>query len=421
MLNHVSRTALAAAALVLTGTHGAFAQDATAFADRLVEASKLMGISFSYGSATAEGDTITISDFTFAIPGEEPTEVPGDVVFEGVVETPEGGFTAERATIADIEHTSTMEDGTEGDEMTLNLVDIVAEGIELPADVSVENAVDLSFTLYDRISAGPLTVTDAEGTEVFSVASFATWVEEPDADGGVLTGYAVDGISADLSAVEDPSVQPMIEAFGIEQFGASMSGEGTWWPDTGRVEASDMSIVLDNLGSLHMAFAVEGYTREIYQELIKLNVKMAELAEAGEEIDEGQLESMSQAATEMMADIALASGSLRYEDNSLFMKVLDFIGAEQGVDGETFKAGLAFMVPMMLTEVEDEAFKTMVSSAVNTFIADPQNFTISVEPETPIAFSEFEARAAEIEADPFVLVDMLNVQVSANDEGAAAQ
>ena len=414
MLNHVSRTALAAAALVLTGTHGAFAQDATAFADRLVEASKLMGISFSYGAATAEGGNVTISDFTFAIPGEEPTEVPGDVVFEGVAETADGGFTAERASIADIEHTSTMDDDG-GDEVTVSLVDIVAEGIELPAEVSIANAVDIGFALYDRISAGPLTVSDSKGTELFAIDGLSVWVEEADAEGGVLTGYAIEGIRADLSTVDEADVKPMIEAFGIEQFGASMSGEGTWWPETGRAELSDMSFVLDNLGTVRMAFAVEGYTREIYQEMIKLNVKMAEMAEAGQELDDDQLEGMSEAALEMMADFKLASGSLRYEDNSLFMKVLDFIGAEQGVDGETFKAALAFMVPMALAEVANVEFKTMVNSAVNTFIADPQNFTISVAPEAPIAFSEFEARSDEIENDPFVLVDMLDLKITANE------
>ena len=410
MLNHVSRTALAAAALVFAGAQGALAQDATAFADRLVETSKLLGLSFSYGSAAIEGDTVTISDFTFAVPGEEPVEVQGDVLFEGVAETAEGGFTAERASIADIEHTGPMD----GEDMTLSLVDIVVEGIELPAQASIANALEVSFTLYDRISAGPLTVSDASGTELFAIDSMATWIEDPDAEGGILTAYEVEGIRADLSAVNDESVKPMIAAFGIEQFGASLSGEGTWWPETGRAEASDMSIVLDNLGAFRMAFAIEGYTRELHEELTKLNVKMAEMAEAGEEIDDDQLEGLSLAMGEMLGDMTLVSGSARYEDNSLFMKVLDFVGAEQGVDGETFKAGLAFMVPMALAEVENVAFKTMVNAAVNSFIADPQNFTISVAPEPPVAFSEFKARADEIEADPFVLVDMLNVQITAN-------
>ena len=414
MLNHVSRTALAASAAVLIGTGGAWAQDAEAFADRLVETSKLMGISFTYGSATAEAGNVTISDFTFEVPGEEPTVVPGDLVFEGVTETPEGGFAAERATIADIEHTGRPDDAAEGEELTFSLVDIIAEGIVLPASGD-QNSVDIALNLFDRVSAGPLTVSDAEGTELFSVQSLSTWMDEEDADGGYFSGYAIEGISADLSAVEDPEVRPLIEAFEIEQLGASMTGEGTWWPDTGRLELSDASFVLDNLGSLRMTLAIEGYTRELYDELTKINVKMAELAEAGEEVSEEELEAMTESTTALLADTTLVSSSVRYEDNSLFMKLLDFVGAEQGVDGETFKAGLQFMVPMLLAEVQDQDFRTMVTSAVNAFVNDPQNFTISVQPDSPVAFSEFENRAAEIEEDPFVLVEMLNVEVSAND------
>lgn len=409
MLNTVSRTALAATALVLFGTHGAAAQDATAFADRLVETSRLMGLSFSYGSAVAEGDTITISDFTFRMPGEEPAEVPGDLVFEGVVETPEGGFTAERATIADVDYT----DEEEG--ISLSFANIVAEGIELPAEVTQDAMLDVGFGLYDRISAGPLTVSDAEGTELFAVDTMEIWVEEPDAEGGYRTGYALDGIRADLSTLEDPEVQPVIEAFGLEQFNASMGGVGTWWPETGVVEIEDLSFTVDELATIRMAMTLEGYTTELYEELIKINIKMAELAEAGEELTDEQMAQFEAAAMDNMANMALVDGSLRYEDASLFNKVLDFVGAQQGVDGETFKAGLQFMVPMTLAEVENEDFKAMVTSAVNTFIADPQNFTISVEPAEPIAFTEFETRSPEIEADPFVLVDMLNLRITANE------
>lgn len=416
MLNTVSRTTLATAAFVVIGAHGALAQDATAFADRLVETSKLMGLSFSYGSATAEGDTVAISGFTFAVPGEdEPTEVPGEVVFEGVVETPEGGFTAERATIADIDYT----DEEKG--VSLSFANIVAEGIVLPADVNLDAALEIGFELYDRFSAGPLTVSGTDGTEFFAVDTMEVWVEEPDAEGGYRSGYSVDGIRADLSTIEDPEAQPVIEAFGLEQFNASMDGLGTWWPETGTLEIEDLSFIVDELATLRLAMTLEGYTTELYQEMMKLNLKLAEMAEAGEELSEEQMAQFDDAMMAHMADVALGDGSLRYEDASLFNKTLEFVGAQQGVDGETFKAGLQFMVPMTLAEVEDEDFKAMVTSAVNTFIADPQNFTISAEPAEPIAFSEFEARAAEIEADPFVLVDMLNLRISANDEAAPAE
>jgi hypothetical protein len=415
MLNTVSRTALAAAALLALGTQSASAQDATAFADRLVETSRLMGLAFSYGSATAEGDTITVSDFTFTVPGEDPTEVPGDVIFEGVVETEDGGFTAERATIADIEYT----DEEEG--ISLSLANIAAEGIVLPAQVDQNNMLEIGFELYDRFSAGPLTVSDADGAELFAVANMEVWVEDPDAEGGYRTGYTVDGITADLSSIDDPEAQPVIEAFGLQQINASMNGVGTWWPETGVLTIDDMAFVVDDLATLRMAMSLEGYTTELYDELVKINLKMVELAEAGEELSDEHMAQFDDAMMAYMADIAIVDGSLRYEDASLFDKVLDFVGAEQGVDGETFKAGLQFMVPMALAEVENEEFKTMVTQAVNTFIADPQNFTISVDPDQPVLFSAFEDRADEIEADPFILVEMLNVLISANDQAEAAQ
>lgn len=397
------------ATIALAGTsQAALALEATDFADRLVQTSKLMGVAFTYGSASAEGDTVTISDFTISIAGEDDVEVPGDVVFTGVVETEDGGFTAERATIEDVDYT----DEDEG--VTLNFVDIAAEGIALPAQINADTMLETGLNLYDRISAGPLTVSDDQGNEMFSIALMEVTIDDTAADGGITSGFKVTGIRADLSAIEEPEAQEAFAQLGLEQFNASMSGEGTWWPETGEGTVNDVAFVVDELGSISMNFAVEGYTEELYAELMKLNLKMAEMAQADIEIDDEQMMAMSEAMMEPLADVKLVSGALRYDDNSLFMKVLDMVGAEQGVDGETFKAGLQFMVPMALAEVQNAAFKTMVTNAVNTFIADPQNFTISVEPEEPIAFSEFEGMEDEIEADPFVLVDLLNVQITAN-------
>lgn len=407
MFNTVSRIAIASATLAASAT-GALALEAEDFADKLIALGQVQGIAFDYGSATAEGDTITLSGFTVIMPGDDKdVEVPGDVVFEGVVETGDGGYTAERASIADVSYTDDEED------ITLDLTNIAAEGLEIPASVDIDSILDAGFDLYDRISAGPLTVSDADGSELFGVESMEIWVEAVE-DGGMRSGYAVDGISADLSVIEEAEAQEVITAFGVEQFSASMSGAGTWWPDTGRVEVEDIDLVIDDLATLSMDFAIEGYTREIYEELIKSNIKMAELAQSGEEISDEQMEAMSMDMLADMDTVALASASVRYDDSSLFMKVLDFIGQEQGVDGATFAQGLQFMVPMMMVEVENEAFKTMVTSAVNTFIEDPQNFTVSVAPQEPIAFSAFADMQAEVEADPFVLVDRLGVEVTAN-------
>ncbi|MCD7058895.1 hypothetical protein [Pelagibacterium xiamenense] len=403
MHTRISHLALAGAALALTATP-AFALEATGFADKLVEVSRFMGVSLDYGSATAEGDTITLANFTLAVPGEDLVVIPGEIVFEGVVETPDGGYTAERATIADIAFT----DEDEG--ITLTFVDILAEGISLPAEITMDTMIDVSMDLYDRVSAGPLTVAKEDGTELFAIDTMEAWVENAAADGGITTGYRIAGVRADLSAFDDAEAQEVISAFGIAQFGAELSGEGTWWPDTGRAEMTDMSIVLDELGSLSMNFAVEGYTRELYRELMKINLKMAELSEAGEEIDEAQMERLSQSMLAEFAALKLDSASIRYNDASLFMKALDFAAAEQGLDGATFAQGLKFTVPMLLAELDNANFSEMVSGAVNAFIDDPQNFEIAAEPAQPVGVEEFMG----VEDDPMLLIDLLNLQVRAN-------
>lgn len=411
MIKKISTVSLLSMALMAGTSQMAHAVEATQFADRLVEAGTFMGINFTYGSATAEGDTITLSGFTITVPGEDDVEIDGDVVFEGVAETAEGAYTAQRATIADFEHADDDED------LLITINNIVAEGIELPADISLDTVVELSFGLYDRIAVGPLTISDTsrgEPIEVFAIDLMEVTIDEPAADGGLSSRFAVTGISADLSEVDDVEAQAVIDAFGIETFTGSMNFVGTWWPETGVAELADMSFTIDNLASFAMAVTVDGYTEALYRDLMEMNIKMAEMSEAGVEIDDEQMEAMSYAMLETMGDFRLVDGSIRYDDASLFMKVLDFVGAEQGVDGETFKAGLQFMVPMALADVQNEAFKSMVTNAVNTFIADPQNFIIAVNPDEPIAFSEFEAMADEIEADPFVLVETLNLTISAN-------
>lgn len=408
MLKTVSRTALTAAALVLAGTPMALALEAEDFGDKLVAASKVMGISFSYGSAVAEGDTVTLSDFSITVPGEDSAEIPGEVVFEGVRETAGGGYTADRASIADFEYT----DEDEG--ISVSLVDIAAEGITLPGTLTIDSAMEIGLGLYERISAGPLSVSDSKGTELFAIDMMETVIDKPAADGSITSRYSVTGIRGDLGSIEEAEAQEAFDAFGITQLSGSMSGMGTWWPQTGRATVEDVNFTIDDLGSVSLNLALDGYTEDLYRDLIKTNLKMAEMADAGIELDDDQMLAMSEGILASMDGLRLESGSLRYDDASLFNKVLDFIGAEQGVDGETFKAGLRFMVPMMLTEVRNAEFKGMVNDAVNAFISDPQNFVISVEPDAPIAFAELESLEAEFDADPFALVDLLNIKIRAN-------
>lgn len=426
MLNHVSRISLTSAALVLGGVPGALALEATEFADRVMEIARHSGVAMSYGSSTLEGDTVTISDFTIAVMGEDDQEIPGAVVFEGVVETPEGGYEATRASIADIEHTD-PEDG-----VTVTLSGVAIENLRLPAEVNPQTMVDIQFTLYERAVAGPFTVTDADGTERFAIDLMEAWVEEPAADGGIGSGYTLEGLRINLAGIEDyhlegfddgleesdeiegPGADEMIALLGVEQITGSMSGFGIWWPDTGRVDLEDLSFVLDDLGTISMSAVLEGYTRALAEELVEVNLKLAELAESDVEMDEEEWQALNADMEASLADIAIAEASIRYEDNSLFLRVLDAIGAQQGVDGRTMAAGFQFMVPMMLSELDDPELASMVSEAVLAFLNDQQSLEVRIAPDTPLSFGALEELGPETGGDPFALLDRLNLTVTAN-------
>jgi hypothetical protein len=119
---------------------------------------------------------------------------------------------------------------------------------------------------------------------------------------------------------------------------------------------------------------------------------------------------METAMLEQLSALELESATIRYSDASLFMRVLDLVAAEQGVDGATLANGLKFMVPMLLTEVQNPEFSAMVTEAVNTFVDDPQNIEIAAEPDSPVGVDAL----MSAEEDPFILLDLLNVQVRAN-------
>lgn len=401
MLTQVSRITLASAALVFAGAGSAFALDADDFGAKFRNVAKLMGISVDFATASVEGDSVILSDFTFVIPGEEAAEVPGALTFSGVVENSDGSYSAQTATIDDI--------AFEDEEVSLSFSNVLAEGITIPATATLDNAIEVANNLYERISAGPLLVS-VEGSEVFAIDSIEAWIDAPESDREFGSGYAIEGIRADLSDIPDAEARAVIAAFGVEQLSGQSAGYALWNIDTGRMEITEASFTFENLGKLDVTGVITGYTEAFYRDMMKTSLKMVETLEAGDISTLEQSEQINEAMLAQFAQLQIERLSVRYDDDSLFMKTLDFIGAEQGIDGATFASGLKFMVPMMLTEVQNAEFTAMVSSAVNAFIDDPRNIEIAAEPTTPVGFDAL----ADVEEDPLALIDILNIKVRAN-------
>jgi hypothetical protein len=402
MFTKVSRIALASAVLAL-GAQPAWAIDAGDFGAKLKSAVQLLGFSIDFATASAEGDSITLSEFTVHMTGEDSVILPGSVVFSGVAETGDGGYSVETASTDDI----TYDDPEEG--VALALQNVAISGMTIPGTIDFNDLLPAAMNLYETASAGPLTVS-MEGEDVFAIDSMMVSIGQSANMSELTSEFTVAGMRGDLSSIPDEEAQEVIAAFGLEQFSAEFGGRSLWYPETGRVVLEDVTFAVDNLASITIGATIHGYTRTFYQEVMKINVKMAEMAEAGDEISEAEMAGFEDAMLEKLMDVEIEAMSVRYGDASLFMKILDFAGAEQGVDGATFASGLKFMVPMMLTEVPNAGFKAMVTREVNAFINDPQSIEIIAAPETPVKFTDLSVA----EDDPFALIDLLNLAVRAN-------
>lgn len=396
---------LGAALSTLALMQPAMALDAQAFVDRIAAVYEQGGVKLTFGEATADGDTVVVNGVTFeaAAEGTEPMVVDTELTFTGVVETEDGGFTAEAMTVPDID-TEFASDPVVG---KVSLTDIVVEDIWLPP----ADAID-SLSLVQsvaRIATGPLSVT-RNGVEVLGFEGIEANTEfaydDADALSEVTSTFALNGLKADLSTLgeEEPDAAAVVDALGLTQVSGSYQQSSTWSLADGRFAIDQMTLDLDNVGALNVALDISGFTPEL------LN-KLAASQESGVDpaSEEGQAQQMM-LGMELLQNVTLTSASVRYDDASLASKLIEFFAAQSGVDAAQFKEIVKTMVPEMVGQAGIPALTDLVVPAANTFLDDPQSFQVTVQPATPTTLLVLSAAAA----NPAGLISALGLTVTAN-------
>lgn len=404
MLGHVSRLTLATASLTLMGAQAGLALDPDAFSARLSAYAEILGIGISAGSARVEGTTITLSDFTFLVPGTPPADWPGAVVFEAVTETEDGGYHAARVTADDID--VLVEDPEE--EVTIGFVlrNMSMEDFVLPGAPDIEDAIYSSYTMFSRAEAGPMIVS-VDGEPAVEIEALAFWAEADETLTDLRSGFAITGIRSAV-AVPDPATGEPIAALDEETVDMEIRGESVWTPQTGVLDLTDLSIVAQDLGRLDASAVLTGYTPEFNREIIEINQTMLPLDAA---VTPEDLEALDEAMFAHFATLGLGALTLRYEDDSLLHAILDVLAEQQGTDRETLSTGLVFMAPLFLLGIEDLELRAAVNNAIGAFLGDPRNFTLSIATDEPVPLAEFFGREDQL----FAIPDSAQVEISVND------
>ena len=410
------RTVKTARLLLLSGVATAalvtqaMALDAQSFVDRLSTVYKTVGYDFAFGTATLNGDTITVDGVTLGFstePALDPMHFDAEITFSGVAEAADGSYTVQSVTIPDIDSEFGGEDGDPVGHVTLS--DVRADNLYLPPGDTVPAIAIMQ--LVGSISTGALHLT-RDGEHVVSIDSMEAVTHFNPSQGNadlvdLKSTLAISGIALDLSSVgeEDPSAGAVIEALGLSTINGDITQDMSWTMADGRMVVEEFLFDFADVGALNIRADITGFTADVLDQLYAMQASMG-----GSEMTEEQAQAQMMSGMALMQGVSIASASVRYDDASLAPKLLDFFAASSGADRAQFVEGLKTMLPAMLAETGIPALNDIVVPPVSAFLDDPQSLEVKVAPPSPTSLLVLMAAAA----NPAGLITALGLAVEAN-------
>lgn len=398
-MKHFTALSLAATFFSAVTFTPALALDGDDFAQKLSATIGSNGMMAEIGAVSTDGDTVTITGLSIAPLGEEPLKTEKQIVFSGVKETSEGGYTAANALVEAF--------SVKVEDLEIQVGEVVIKDIRIPADPAADPMANI--TLYAHIHADAMKGT-MDGKEVFSFESMEI-SNLLDAAGGVLTGtFSLEGLFVDLVSLgeEGDEQLAMAQAFGLEAIHARVTGENVWNIDTGALAINEGKVEIAEVGTLNVTGEVHGYDREMLDDLHKLQLKATANTDASSE----ELEALSAEILNLMGEkLSLSKMSVRFDDASFTGKMLAMVASQSGTTPQVMATGFAATLPVMAAQFGmPEVIQTMLMDAASTYLADPKNIEISVTPASAVPLME----TMVVMFDPSSLVSLLNLSIKAN-------
>jgi hypothetical protein len=382
---------LAGLAVLLLGSTSAMAADAQAFANRLKTLATAQGLPMAFTGAEESGDNVVVKGVTVGTGAD--ASAPVDVTFEGVTGSDAEGWSVTRIPVADI-------DKTEGAKKFV-LTGAEIAGFKIAGTSGPSTLPGLSDFFFESAKVGGIKVEHG-GDEVLSVSDVSL-VNTPEDGGGLATEGKVGAIAADFTKGEPDETAKAIAAFGYPQLNGTGSFSAAWNPKTGELSLEPLTVSVDDLGKLDLSYQVNGYTPAFIASLREVQKQMTANPENG---------NSSMAILGLMSQLSLASTVIEYEDDSFANKMLDYQAKQAGTTRDALIAGIVGQVGPMLQMLQNPEFQAEVTTAVETFLKDPQSLRIAIEPDAPIPATQIMGAAM---GAPQTLPSVLQLSVTANE------
>ncbi|MCL6706766.1 hypothetical protein M8R20_07135 [Pseudomonas sp. R2.Fl] len=349
-------------------------------------------------SVEVADDDVTLKGVTFTPAGPDAKAVEiGDLTLQDVSEEDGGAYHIGLIEFPDINVT----EGT----TSARVSELYLSGIRVPGDV---NTGDInSLLLYEEAHSGPISVT-VDGKDVFSMAEAQGTMEVSDDESTISFAGEVTGIKADLSSVEDAKSKEALEALNLQSIDGNITMSGSWEIASGTIEVEEYTFDFANVGTLNLAFSLSGYTMDLIKQLQETSRQMQ-----AQPNNEQAQQAAGLAMLGLAQQMSFNNAEIRFDDDGITKRGLDFAGKQQGTSGEDMAQMVKAMVPMLLAQFKLADLQNTVPAAVNAFVDQPENLTISFAPEKPVPFPMIMGAGM---GAPETLPKLLGVTVTANEE-----
>lgn len=384
----------ATSALVIVFAGSAYAVDGNAVAARLKAVYAEQGGVIEYGNIETNGSTIILKDTKVSTAGVKESLNAGDVTLSDVTDVSGGGFKIGSLTMPDVSFTP---EGDDKGKITIEGINL--EGITLPAEGATEPLAKI--LQYEKAAVKHIGV-NAKGKDVFVADDVTATISPLTETSPVAFTTNVASFKADLSDIEDPKTKDALTALGYQTISGKIDINGTWNVPDGRLNLEKMDFIADDAGTLGIKLDLSGYTLDFIKGM----------QEATKNMEGKPDDAQGMAMLGLMQQLSFTGASIRFDDNSVTYKALDYVAKQQSAKRADLINQAKAIIPMAAAQLGNAEFAQTLATAVGTYLDDPKTIEIKAAPPKPVPFAIIAAGGM---ADPKSLIKTLGVTVTASE------
>ncbi|WP_163271431.1 hypothetical protein [Chelativorans alearense] len=388
------KSAILAGVLAAVNAPAALALEAEDVGARLKGLMTKQQLELTYDGASMDGADVILEGVAVKSTAGETAVPIGDVTLRNVTEEADGAL---RADAVDVDDVTFEESGR-----TFRFSGFTMTGLILPENAG-SKAID-GVMHYDQAGLARLEIEGKDGFAA-SFEDIRTEVAVADDDTMTFDG-AMGSFLLDLRSVKDGArAIQTLKDMGYERITGSGSATGSWRPSDGRTTLSRYEVTADNAGTLSLMADFDGYTPEFIQ-------AMEEMTKGGNAGGGENNTAQGMAMLGMMQQLTFHGLTLRFTDDSLTGRALDYAAKQQGGKPEDIIAQAKAVIPMQLTPYLGAELTQNLTQAVGTFLENPETLEISAKPENPVPFAMLMGAAM---GAPELLIKQIGLMVTANE------